>query len=114
MAWMSYSRIPAPNESAIGNFFMTNLGRVTLGTLGISPYLDPGGRLTRYRKMASIHNCKLLNETNISLKLVYPCTITSEYITMVLFKIRPVNLVSVWYLLYFVLDYLSLLILKTN
>ena len=49
--WLSYStytRVPAPDESAIGNLLMTNLGRVTLGTLGISPYLDPGGRLTRY------------------------------------------------------------------
>ena len=47
MSHATYSRVPAPNESAIGNFFMTNLGRVTLGSLGISPYLDPGGRLTR-------------------------------------------------------------------
>ena len=47
LSYSAYSRVPAPDESAIGNFFMTNLGRVTLGTLGISPYLDAGGRLTR-------------------------------------------------------------------
>ena len=51
LSYSSYSRVPAPDESAIGNFFMTNLGRVTLGTLGISPYLDPGGRLTRYKHL---------------------------------------------------------------
>ena len=58
LSYSSYSRIPAPDESAIGNFFMTNLGRVTLGTLGISPYLDPGGRLTRYNinKHCNIQN----------------------------------------------------------
>ena len=47
LSYSSYTRVPAPDESAIGNLLMTNLGRVTLGTLGISPYLDPGGRLTR-------------------------------------------------------------------
>ena len=47
LPYSTYTRVPAPEESAIGNLLMTNLGRVTLGTLGISPYLDPGGRLTR-------------------------------------------------------------------